>query len=200
MFRRREAEPAEPPEPRGARAADPSDDAVRPGAKGRPTPKRREAEQHRRQRVRPPKDRKEALRHARAAAREERMRTRRALVSGDDRYLPPRDRGPVRGYVRDFVDARRCAAEYFLPVALLVFVLNLTGNPRILYFVTLLWLAMLLLIVVDSTLLIRRLKAALRAKFPGDDLRGVTSYALLRSTQIRRLRLPKPRVKPGATI
>ena len=37
------------------------------------------------------------------------------MVTGDDRHLPARDRGPVRRFVRDYVDARRTMLEYMLP-------------------------------------------------------------------------------------
>jgi Protein of unknown function (DUF3043) len=172
----------------------------RPGAKGRPTPKRREAEKQRKTNARAPKDRKEAVRLARAKAREDRLRSRRALVSGDERYLPARDRGPVKAYARDFVDARRSVAEYFLPLALLIFLLNLVRNPQVLFVATIVWLTLIVLMIGDSVLLVRRLKARLRDRFPQESLRGVGPYVLLRSTQLRRLRLPKPRVKPGASI
>jgi Protein of unknown function (DUF3043) len=190
---------------RRRKAPDPpvdSDDAAapRPGAKGRPTPKRREAEKQRRASARVPKNRKEAARQARAKAREQRLRNRQGLLSGDERYLPARDRGPIRGFTRDFVDARRSVAEFFLPAALIVFLLNFVRSPRLLFFVTLFWLVMILAMIIDSTLMVRRLKARLRDRYPGAELRGVGPYSLMRSTQIRRLRLPKPRVKPGTKL
>lgn len=141
---------------------------------------------------------------ARDRGRQERSAARAALLSGDERGLPARDRGPVRRFARDFIDARRSVAEYFLYLALVVFVVSLSGSPQLQYVGGLLWFVALLLIVADSLLLSRRLRSQLAARFPDEvasgGSRGAIRYALLRSLQIRRLRLPPPRVKPGAQI
>lgn len=196
MFRRRVAPASD------TAGTEPAADgeAARSGAKGRPTPKRREAERTRRERVRAPRDRKEASRRARQEARENRARTRAALLSGDERAMPPRDRGPVKAFVRDLVDARRSVAEFFLYVALGVLLVTFIRVPIVQVLGTSLWLVMVLAIVADSLVLVRRLRRELRARFPGEVTRGAVSYALLRSLQIRRLRLPPPRVRPGAQV
>jgi hypothetical protein len=172
---------------------------VKPGGKGRPTPKRSEAQQQRRTSTRPPKSRKEAIQRAREKAREDRVRSRQALAGGDDRYLPPRDAGPLRRFVRDYVDSRRCAAELFLPIALVLFVTQFLAqkNLKVQSLVTLVFLTVMLLMIVDSVILLRGMKQALRARFPEENLRGLAPYALIRSSQIRRLRMPRPKVKPG---
>jgi hypothetical protein len=168
------------------------------GGKGRPTPTRREAEAARAARAKPTRTRREALKRDRAASREARLRSRQALMSGDERALPARDQGPVRRYVRDFVDSRRTAAEFFFWIAIVV----LAGSfiRPVAAYVTLFWMIALIVIVIDSMMLAVRLKSALKRKFPDESLRGTTSYGLLRAMQIRRLRLPPPKVKPGATI
>jgi hypothetical protein len=168
------------------------------GGKGRPTPKRREAEAARVARVKPAANRREALKRDRAAAREERLKSRQALMAGDERHLPPRDQGPVKKYVRDFVDSRRSAAEFFFWIAIVVLVG--TFFRPIAPYITLFWFVALIIIVVDSAILMVRLRGALKRKFSGESTRGVTTYALLRAMQIRKLRLPPPRVKPGARI
>ncbi|MDP9398740.1 MAG: DUF3043 domain-containing protein [Actinomycetota bacterium] len=196
MFRRRVAPASDTAGTEPAAA----DEAVRSGAKGRPTPKRREAERTRRERVRAPRDRKEASRRARQEARESRARTRAALLSGDERAMPPRDRGPVKAFVRDLVDARRSVAEFFLYVALGVLLVTFIRVPIVQVLGTSLWLVMVLAIVADSLVLVRRLRRELRRRFPDQVTRGAVSYALLRSLQIRRLRLPPPRVRPGAQV
>jgi hypothetical protein len=168
--------------------------------KGRPTPKRRDAEQRRRQAVRAPKDRKEAYRRTRERARQERMVSRQALLTGEEKHLPPRDRGPVRRFVRNYVDSRRSAAEFFLPVALVVLLATFVRNEVVYSIGILLWLVLLAVVIIDSVLIARGLKRALQSRFPNEETKGSTSYALLRSMQLRRLRLPKPQVKPGATI
>ena len=63
---------------------------------------------------------REALKASRAAARA-------AYMRGDENALPARDRGPVKRFVRDYVDSRRSLGEYFLP--LMIFVLALTIIP-----------------------------------------------------------------------
>lgn len=169
------------------------------GGKGRPTPKRRDAEAARRAATRPARNKREALKRDREAARAERIRARTALQSGDERHLPARDQGPVRKFARDFVDSRRSAAEYFFWMAILVLVGSFI--PTIAPYVTLFWLVAIIVIVVDSLVLWFRLRSELRRRFThGESTRGVTAYALLRAMQIRRLRLPPPRLKPGQPI
>ncbi len=168
------------------------------GGKGRPTPTRREAEAARKQRLTPPRTRKEAAaanRRARSAAM---SKQQEALRTGDERYLPARDKGPVRRYCRDVVDARRNAAEYLLPVLLVILVLG--AVPATYALSTLLWLIAIIAPVIDSVVLSRRLRADLATYFPGESTRSTTSYALLRSAQVRRWRMPKPQVERGVTV
>lgn len=185
-----------------ARGADESSSGPSPlvakaGGKGRPTPKRREVEKGRRRAVAAPKDRKEAYRRVRSRQREERTRSMQALRAGDERHLPPRDRGPVRRYARDLVDARRSVAEFFLPLALLILVLTFTSSPELELLGSTLWMALVVLIIIDSVVLGFRLKRGLRRAHPDESHRGALAYALMRSMQIRRFRLPPPRVKAG---
>ncbi|HJY24188.1 MAG TPA: DUF3043 domain-containing protein [Actinomycetes bacterium] len=168
--------------------------------KGRPTPKRRDAEHQRRQAVRAPKDRKEAYRRTRERARQERMASRQALLTGEEKNLPARDRGPVRRLARNYVDSRRSAAEFFLPVALVVLLATFVRNEVVYSIGILLWLVLLAVVIVDSFILARGLRKTVEQRFPDEQTKGTTAYALLRSMQLRRLRLPKPQVKPGATI
>ncbi len=121
-------------------------------------------------------------------------------MTGEEKNLPPRDRGPVRRLVRNYVDSRRSGAEFFLPVALVVLLATFVRNELVYTVGILLWLILLAVVVVDSVILTRGLRRTLRERLPNEPTKGATSYALLRSMQIRRLRLPKPQVKPGATI
>lgn len=165
------------------------------GAKGRPTPKRREAEKGRRRAMAAPRDRKEAYRQSRERSRAERGRQMEALKAGDERHLPARDRGPVRKYARDFVDSRRSVAEFFLPLALLILLLTWFGSAQVKLFGGSLWLALVVLIVLDTFVLVYRLGRGLRRGFPDVSTRGAMTYALMRSMQIRRFRLPPPRIR-----
>jgi hypothetical protein len=181
-----------------ATAADGSSaEATKVGGKGRPTPKRREVEKGRRRAVGAPKDRKEAYKQVRERQREDRTRSMQALRAGDEKHLPPRDRGPVRRYVRDTVDARRTVAEFFLPLALLIFILTLVPSEQAKLFGSTLWMALVVLIVIDSILLVARLRRGMRKSFPDQSHKGAVPYALMRSMQIRRFRLPPPRVRSG---
>lgn len=181
-------------------------------AKGRPTPKRREAEQRRRGPVAPPpRTTREAMRRARgnkddrkeyAAKRKEvRAKQRERMMAGDDKYLMPRDRGPVKAYVRDLVDSRRNLLGLFMPLAILIFI-ALLGPPVIQSYTTLLCLLMLVAMIIEGTLNGRRLARLAREKFPKERIRGlgVGWYAFIRASQLRKLRVPKPRVKPGDKV
>lgn len=186
---------------RGARNGGQSKQA----GKGRPTPRRREAEsRNRRPLVAPPLDknaskeeRKRAKVERRRAAREHRALVQQAYVTGDDRHLPQRDRGPVRRFARDHVDARRSVGEYFLPLALPLVLLYAAPSPLIRFAAILLLYGLLILVAVDSVLLRRKLNRLLAAKFGADKIAGTATYGMMRSWQIRRSRLPRPQVKRG---
>ena len=170
-----------------------------PGSgKGRPTPSRKEAEAARKQALKVPKDPKAAKKAARERDREARAAQRAALVAGDERALPARDRGPARRYTRDFVDSRYTIAEYFIFIALAVLVLGFVPNPTIQVFVSVAWMALVAIVAFDEAFLLIRLNSKLRKQFPDKaERKGCLFYAALRTLQLRRFRLPPPRVKRG---
>jgi Protein of unknown function (DUF3043) len=165
--------------------------------KGRPTPTRKESEAARKQSLKVPSDPKEARKAARARANAERAGKRAALVSGDERNLPARDAGPVKAYVREHVDSRRSAGEFFVPIAVVVLVLGFVQNAVVANILLYVWIVMLVGIVLDTGYLWFRLRQVLPERFPNEDRRGAVPYAVMRSIQIRKLRLPKPKVKAG---
>lgn len=165
--------------------------------KGRPTPKRSVAQSQRRSVASTPMTRKEAAKRQREERRTALAKQREALASGDERYLPARDKGPVRKYARDFIDSRFNIAEYFLPMAVIILVLSMIRVASLQNVALLLWLVVIVLIVLDSVVTGFRLKKRLAERFPDDRRRGAVAYALMRSLQMRRLRLPKPQVKRG---
>jgi hypothetical protein len=124
-------------------------------------------------------------------------RQRQALASGDERYLPARDKGPVRKFARDFIDSRFSVAEFFLPMAVVILALSLVRVGSLQNIALLLWLVVIVLIVLDSIVSAFRLRKQLTARFPDQNRRGAVAYALMRSLQMRRLRLPKPQAKRG---
>ncbi len=170
----------------------------RDGAKNRPTPKRKDQEAARRQPL-VVADRKQAKSLDKAKRQEQLAKTRQAMISGDDAGLPARDKGPVRRYMRDHIDARFNLAEFMLPVMLLVLALSFLRTNTILFFVTILTYSVLLLAVADTFLMYRGLKKRLAAKF-GEDAaatKGNGMYSAMRAFQMRRSRMPRPQVKRG---
>ncbi|GIG27438.1 hypothetical protein Cma02nite_00380 [Cellulomonas marina] len=168
--------------------------------KGRPTPKRKVAQAANRRPL-VPLDRKAAAREERARRRVQRDQEYRAMQSGDERFLPVRDRGPVRRFVRDSIDARRSLGEYFLPVAFVLLIaqtLLAATAPEVVLVLTLVLYLFILGTVVDAIILWRGLKKKLVARFGAEALpRGLTMYAVTRIFQLRRLRMPKPQVQRG---
>ena len=162
--------------------------------KGRPTPKRSEAQSARRGGPvpPPPRTRKEAAQRAREEARAARERVR------DGRELLPRDAGPVRALVRDVVDARRSIGVLMLPLAFGLVLAQLTGNRRVLDVALAVWLVGVFALITDLVLTARVLRRRLREQFPEiTKLRGHIAYGLLRTTVFRRWRIPAARVSPG---
>lgn len=170
----------------------------REGAKNRPTPKRRDQEAARRQPL-VVADRKQAKKLDRAKRNEQLTKTRQAMLTGDDSGLPPRDKGPVRRYMRDFIDARRNLAEFMLPIMLVVLALSFLRTSTILFFVTILTYSILLVAVVDTVLMWRKLRKRLVEKFGAEaaGTKGNGMYAAMRAFQLRRSRMPRALVKRG---
>jgi hypothetical protein len=178
-----------------------TDEALHPardGAKNRPTPRRREQEAARRQPL-VVADRKQAKQIDRTKRNEQMARTRQAMLTGDDSGLPARDKGPVRRYMRDFIDARWNLAEFMLPVMLLVLALSFLRTSTILFFVTVLTYSILLVAIVDTFLMYRRLRKRLLEKFGPEAAatKGNAMYAAMRAFQLRRSRMPRALVKRG---
>ncbi|WP_237210955.1 DUF3043 domain-containing protein [Rhodococcus ruber] len=185
--------------------------------KGRPTPKRREAEARRRGPVAPaPLTAKEARarrkaakqslskdeRKARAAERRAAAGERRTrMLAGEEKYLLPRDKGPVRAYVRDLVDSRRNLVGLFMPMALILIMTMFLG-PVVQQYVTLAMFAMIVLMVIEGIYLGRLVNKKVRARFPDttEGGFGLGWYAFVRASQIRKLRAPLPRVSPGDAV
>lgn len=186
----------------GRRAAqeEPQPESLNEGnaGKGRPTPSRREAEAARKQQIRIPKDPKEAKKASRERSRLDRERQRQGMLAGDQKYMPLRDRGPAKAFTRDFVDSRFTVAEYFIFIAIAVLALGFIRNPAVQSWVSLAFFGLTALIAVDTAVLLIQLNLRAKAAFPdAKERRGITLYAALRTLQVRRLRLPPPRVKRG---
>jgi Protein of unknown function (DUF3043) len=203
VFRRRQPTTAESPVEDAATAA-PDDDAAaaRPGTtagKGRPTPKRSESERRRRP-FTAPGDKKEANRQYRDRQRQERTRRQQGLQRGEQWALPPRDRGPVKALARDYVDSRRRLSEFYMYGLLVLLALLFVRNALVQSIVPLLVLIAVMIMLVEGIFIGRRVRTLAAERLPGESTRGVALYAAMRALQIRRLRMPKPRIKPGESF
>jgi hypothetical protein len=164
--------------------------------KGTPTPSRA-AQEAARKRPLVPDDRKEAATQARAKQTEARERARVGMAMGDDKYLPARDRGPQKKFVRDYVDARFSIGEILIPVMFLVIVLTLIPSYEVQTIgIFALW-GFFLVSVIDVIILGTILTRKINAKFGAGKAEKVRWYAAMRALQLRPLRLPKPQVKRG---
>ncbi len=183
--------------------------------KGRPTPKRSQAEARRGPVAPPPKTQREAVKRSKVVGKtltkDERkvqsVERRERMMRGDDAYVLPRDRGAVRAFVRDATDSRRNIAGILLPVALLSFVILLINNATVQLIGPFILLVAILAAVVDSVIFGRQLSRRVAEKFPKGDSSGLSTkprslgfYAFNRACLIRKWRVPRPRVKRGDAV
>lgn len=175
----------------------PASEPVDGAGKGRPTPKRRVSQQSNKRPL-VPADRRAAYRESRARQKEARARMNQAMITGDERYMPVRDRGPVRRFVRDYVDARWSLGEFFLPASLGIVLVVLLGGDRPVFALAAILLIYLIVLaaLADAVILGRILKRRVAEKF-GEVPKGTRMYAAMRAFQMRRTRMPRPRVKRG---
>lgn len=177
----------------------PSDGTVlngEPTGKGRPTPTRAEREAARKRPLVP--DTKEAKARAKAELAAQREKARIGMAQGDPRYLPARDQGPQRKFVRDWVDAGWHLGEAVMPAMVVVILATFIPVPEVQYYSFVgLWI-FIFFVIGDMILTSIQVKRAVKAKFGADRMeKGLGWYAAMRTVQMRFLRLPKPQVKRG---
>lgn len=175
-------------------------DGSTPQGKGRPTPTRREAEAARKARARKPRSRREQMAAQRSARGESSQRIRQGIKDGDPKYLPPRDQGPVRKFIRDYVDTRFSIMELMVPLLLVTLALGWSGNAYLVNMSSLMTMGALVLIATDMVILRFRMRRELARRFPEESPKGTTYYALMRALQMRFMRLPKAQVKIGQRL
>lgn len=166
-----------------------------PQKKGRPTPKRKDVESARKVSSLAPAHSKQEKARQKAVARAARVAQREAYLRGDENALPLRDRGPVRKFIRNYVDSRRSIGEYFLPIIGIVLLISLYQPAK--EIAVILMYTALFASVIDGIILSRRIKREVRSRFSPESLKGLGMYGWLRSTQMRRMRAPKPGVARG---
>jgi hypothetical protein len=174
-------------------------------AKGRPTPKRSEAERGRRQGItgtpsRPGARGASARGGSGRDTKEERLRRNEAMRRGEEWALPARDRGPVKALARDYVDSRRRPSEFYMYVMIALIIVLFVRAASIQRYAEPVALLLIVFVAVDAFFLRIGLKRLIAQRLPGQSTRGVTMYAVFRALQIRRFRVPPPRIGPGAKV
>jgi len=178
---------------------------VRPAAetaKGRATPKRSEAERGRRQGITGTPSRsgsasRSGTKTSSADSRADRLARSEAMRRGEQWALPARDRGPVKGLARDYIDSRRRLSEYYMYLMIVLVVVLFVKKSGVQLYAEPIALVLILLVVVDAAWLRFKLTKLVRERLPGENTRGLTIYAVFRALQIRRFRVPPPRIHPG---
>lgn len=219
-------EPAATPDPTPAPA---EQEQPRPKGytppKGRPTPKRREVEIERgvirdrnapRSQAQASAQRKELKKSMskeewkayknkeREESRSHQREVQKAMDSGDERYLLPRDQGVERRFVRDWVDSRRFINNWVLPVALGLLVIMFIGTfaPTFANIMSLIAMALMVVFFIEGVWAGSAANKAVREKFPDTTATGLGLgfYTYSRMTQPRKWRSPKPRVAVGDKV
>ena len=165
--------------------------------KGKPTPKRKEAQAKLKVSPLSPTASKEAKKTLKAQARVRRLEARAAYMRGEESALPFKDKGPVRRFVRNYVDERKSVTEYFLVFIMFILFLTVIPSPAVQLGAIVLMYSAMLWVAIDGFLLSRRVKKLVAEKFPDASTKGLGLYGWMRSTQLRRLRAPAPQVGPG---
>jgi hypothetical protein len=181
--------------------------------KGRPTPKRSEAEANRyrslsgtttsgRNRSSTAAPSRKLTPDEKSRVRSDRSKQVQAMRRGEEWALQPRDRGPMKKLARDYVDAHRRPSEFYM-YALIVLVISLVAgkaHKALNSDLQFLLLAIIAVIIVDALLLRRSINKLAKERLPGESTRGITFYAIMRALQLRRFRNPAPRIKPGESF
>jgi hypothetical protein len=202
MFRRRSAgATADPGTTTGSQA--PED--IKPPAeagKGRPTPKRSEANKGRYQSITGSRttSRSGSPRSSTPADRADRSRKYEAMKRGEDWALNARDKGPERKLVRDYIDSKRRISEFYMYALIVLLIALFSRNKAISTYISPLVIVLIILVAIDGFVIRRGIQKLIGERLPGSSIRGLTIYGLMRALQIRRFRVPAPQVSPGDKI
>ncbi len=183
LFRRNSSAAAAPePEPQ------PEVTGPGPAKKDRPTPSRKEAEAARRQRVTHTMTAKEARKEASRRSRADRMRA-----------LSAREAAPEKQLLRDYVDARFSLGEFLLPSLVVLLAGSFLSQvwPAATLVATLAMYVFIILVIIDGALMWRGFKKVLAQRMPKVSPKGLLMYGMNRCIQLRRFRMPPPRLKRG---
>jgi hypothetical protein len=186
--------------------------------KGKPTPKRSEASRkrgpvapapmttaearRRRKEIGGPKLSRDERKAERLTRRADMSDRREKMMAGEDAYLLPRDKGPVRRLVRDIVDSRRNVLGLFMPSALGLIFVMLALPPQLQQGVSFAMPVLLLIMAIDGFIVGRKANRLVDEKFPDNTESGwkLGLYAASRASQLRRMRAPRPQVNRGDKV
>lgn len=179
--------------------------------KGRPTPKRNQAERNRYRSIqggttsgrggaaaRDPG--RKATPEEKQQAASERIKRTEAMKRGEEWALGSRDAGPVRRFARDYVDSHRRISNYMMAIILLMIVALPALGKQAANYMSTVEFSVLAVVMLDAYALGRTIRKQAAERFPGETTHGVAMYAGMRALQLRFMRFPKPQVKPGDKI
>ncbi|WP_370287600.1 DUF3043 domain-containing protein [Nocardioides sp.] len=180
----------------------------KPGGKGRPTPTRKEAEAAAKARAKAAASGKKTRGRRTSAGGPSSKEIREGIKRGEEKFLPPSDRGPVRRFVRDYVDSRFSILGLSIPLMIFTLVLSSIGSAQstatnisaLSLAASYLFSATALAILFGGFALRFRVRRELTRRFPEERLRGTTFYAVRRAMLPRLMRLPKPQYALGDTL
>jgi len=167
-------------------------DPMKPSKKDAPTPSRREAEAARRERLNPSLSKKDM-----------RARERAAKAKLRDEQFTRSEATPGKVLVRDFVDSHRGVAQWSMPLLLITLAVSLvisSLSAEAALAVTAITYGLFLLIALDIFLMWNKYKRLHAERLPNVPTKGLLGYMLNRAINVRRLRMPAPRVKSGDQI
>ena len=119
------------------------------------------------------------------------------MKAGEAWALNPRDRGPARALARDYIDSKRRVSEYYMYILVVLLAAIFVRSKVAQTYISPLVLVLVVVILIDAQLIRYRLRKLVAERLPGESTRGLTMYAVMRALQIRRFRVPAPRVRPG---
>ena len=169
------------------------DSSAKDVGKGRATPTRKEREAANLKPLVGNRS-KESRDSARIAQREARLKSRAAMMAGDERYLLGRDKGPQRKIAREIIDGRYTLIEGLMPL-MIVFLLVTSVTPvSANNIITLVMLIALVVVSIEATLMHKMITTRIRDKMGADAKvqKGTWFYVFTRGMQPRPLRIPKP--------
>jgi hypothetical protein len=168
------------------------DSTAKSEGKGRATPTRKEREAANLKPLVGART-KESRAQDRIRQREDRLRSRAAMMAGDEKYLLGRDRGPQRKIAREIIDGRYTLIEGLMPLMVLFLVVTSVTSAAVNNIITLVMIIALIVVSVEVTVMHRMILGLIKERLDGAKAqKGTWFYIFTRGMQPRPLRIPKP--------